>query len=104
MDADPQHVNYVVILNGALSVLMLVFGWLLNRVFTELDRLRQADAELAKQVSALAPLMIDRDMFDRHVDREESALVKLETQLATLVVSVQRLEVALALANHREIK
>lgn len=97
-----QSVSYVVILNAALSILMIVFGWLLNRVFTELDRLRQADDALATKISAFSSQLIDRHMFDQHVEREERALGKLEAHLTLITDSVNSLHLKLAKLNTKE--
>ena len=89
-------------MNIALSLLMLVGGFLLNRVFVELDRLRQADSDMARALSELKPSMIDRAAFERHVDKEETRGDEIWAAVSDLRGMVQQLlvEVASLRANH----
>lgn len=97
MTGEPG-VSYVVVLNGALSVLMLVFGWLLNRIFSELDRLREADNRLSEKVTVLTGTLIDRNEFNEHARREEIALSDLRASVNELVAVIN--DVKLLLARH----
>ena len=63
------------------SVLLVVGGFLLNRVFNELDVLRKADQSLAKEIADLRPSLIGRESFDRHVDREERLIASLQASM-----------------------
>jgi hypothetical protein len=85
---------------GMLSTVVSgICGWLLNRVFTEIDRLRQQDEKVAGQLAALIPLMVDRGSFDRHVEREERALDDLRNELKRMNEALQDLKLLLA-RNH----
>jgi hypothetical protein len=85
---------------GALSTIISgICGWLLNRVFLEIDRLRQQDEKLALQVSNLQTLMIDREAFNQHVIREEKALNDLREHQGKLLEAIHELKVLVA-RNH----
>jgi hypothetical protein len=94
------RMDYKDVLTATLSLLMVVGGFLLNRVFIELDRLRvadvdlaKADSELAKAISDLKPNLIDRSAFDKHVDREERLIAELHKEISSLQTMIQKLHV-----------
>lgn len=64
--------------NVVIALLMMVLGFLLNRVFNELDRLRDADTKLAAQVNVLSVNLpssyITKDDFRSH-EAEERVLI-----------------------------
>lgn len=73
-------------LSALSSVLLVVFGFLLNRVFQEIDGLRKADQQLAREdanlskvISELRPTLIDKVSFDQHVLREERLMSSLHS-------------------------
>ncbi len=73
------------VINILSSVVLVILGFLLNRVFGEIDGLRKADeclaaadAALARAIADLRPTLIDREYFDRHVDREERLISTIQ--------------------------
>lgn len=60
--------------NIATSILILVFGFLLNRVFMELDKLTKSHGELEK---SMLKDFLPKDDFLRHSAIETRALEKL---------------------------
>jgi hypothetical protein len=60
--------------NILVSVLLLVVGFLLNRVFVELDKIDKSTAELRE---ALPKEYVTKTEFLRHIDVETRALEKL---------------------------
>lgn len=81
------------IING---LLFLVLGFLLNRVFNEIDKLREADTKLSEQVAFLRPLLISKEDFDRHVTKEEKNTEKIWERMEEIIDGIQQLRELLA--------
>lgn len=81
------------IING---LLFLVLGFLLNRVFNEIDKLREADNKLSEQVSFLRPLLISKEDFERHVAKEEKNNEKVWERMEEIITGIQQLRELLA--------
>lgn len=81
------------IING---LLFLVLGFLLNRVFNEIDKLREADTKLSEQVAFLRPLLISKEDFDRHVAKEEKNDEKIWARMEEIIDGIQQLRELLA--------
>lgn len=88
--------TYEVAFQALLGAMMLVAGAMLGRMWTEIDRLRQADIALAKELAALKPMMIDREAFERHTDREEREISSVREGMADVLRAIQALEVVVA--------
>ena len=73
------------IFNVAVSLVLLLLGFLLNRVFTELDRLRVADQALVEAVNSLRVLLpqgyITQPDFHRHEAEERILMADLKAEL-----------------------
>lgn len=89
MQPQSDVFTYAAAFAVAMGVISTLFGWMLNRIFSELDKLKDSDVALAKAISDLQPLMIDRNVFDRHVDKEERELAELRVEMQRAVDAVQ---------------
>ncbi len=96
---DKASIPYELAFSGAISLLMIIFGWLLNRVFSELDKLKASDDKLSAQIHAMLPMMVDRTAFEKHIEREEEALLGLRKEMQALVLSINDLRIVIA-RNH----
>lgn len=60
--------------NVVVSLAMLFIGWLLARIFTEIDKLREADSKLTDSVTKLAVALptdyLDKSSFLKHTEEE----------------------------------
>ena len=60
------------------SLLLLVFGFLLNRVFQEIDRAQQSNGKLKEM---LMQECVSKDDFVRHLQQEERSLERLTEEI-----------------------
>lgn len=79
--------------NGIFSILMVLFGFLLNRVFNTLDKLQTVDTEICKTISSLEKAMmqfyIDKKDFQRHEEREETIYSELRDDISKRINSME---------------
>lgn len=88
-----EGINLGTLING---LLFLVLGFLLNRVFNEIDKLREADNKLSEQVSFLRPLLISKEDFGRHVAKEERNTEKIWERMDDIIKEIQQIKEILA--------
>jgi hypothetical protein len=62
--------------NVIVSLAMLLIGWLLARIFIEIDKLREVDTKLSDLVTKLAIALptdyLDKKSFQQHVEEERA--------------------------------
>lgn len=87
------------IFNILISVLLLVFGFLLNRVFSEIDKLRIGHAETSASVTSLRVMLptayLGKIDFQRHEDLELKLIGEVQRDIREHFDKVDAMIVAL---------
>lgn len=78
------------------GVLTLVMAFLLGRVFSEIDKLRAADQNLADRLNALMPSLIDKVTFQEHLRTEEASMREIRDHLRSVAENLHELSVQVA--------
>lgn len=91
--------------NIVISLLMLLLGWLLNRVFQELDRLRKSDDDLALSVNRLTVELptqyITKADFIRHEVEEREWIREFREEVRS---NLERIHSRLDALNHKGVQ
>lgn len=87
--------------NVLISLLLILLGWLLNRVFNEIDALKKADQHLAKEVHelniSLPTSYFTKDDFNRHEQEEKEWISEFRKEVR---LSLERIHIRLDALNH----
>ena len=78
---------------GLVAALQAAVALIVARLYKEVDALKTSDDELRKAISELRPLMITKEDFNRHVDREETELREVKGDMKKTLETVQNLHI-----------